>query len=116
MYPIVCEYAKTRSIEKNNKIANILDVNTMWSIVYQGQEVDLRVYYTVFRDALTMHMYDWIRKISNSTEVTYEARYVYDYMRNEHQIRSKSPEHTRSSHSSVKDYRRVVLKNEGFYK
>ncbi|AQS61701.1 hypothetical protein AGRHK599_LOCUS1302 [Rhizobium rhizogenes] len=116
MYPLVCEYAKTRSIEKNTRIKNILDVNSHWSIVYEGQDVDLRQYADIFSDSMTMHMYDWLRKISNSTELTYEVNYVYQYMRSEHQIRSKSPEHTRSSHSSVKDYRRVVLKNEGFYR
>ena len=116
MYPFVCEYAKTRSIEENKKIANILDANKTWSIVYQGQEVDLRVYYTVFRESMTMHMYDWIRKVSNSTELTYEVSYVYEYMKNEHRIRSDNREHTRSSYSSVKDYRRVILRNEGFYR
>lgn len=116
MYPLVCEYAKTRSIEKNTRVKNILDANSHWSIVYEGQDIDLRKYANIFNDSMTMHTFDWIRKVSNSTELTYEVSYVYEYMRKEHQIRSQNPEHTRSSHSSVKDYRRVILKNEGFYR
>ncbi|OCJ61186.1 hypothetical protein A6U96_13930 [Agrobacterium tumefaciens] len=116
MYPLVCEYGKTRTIDKNKRVKNILDVNSHWSIIYEGQDIDLRQYADIFSDSMTMHMYDWLRKVSNSTEMTYEVNYVYQYMRNEHQVRSKSPEHTRSSHSSVKDYKRVILKNEGFYR
>lgn len=116
MYPIVCEYAKTRSLDTTTDSLSVDLLSSNWSFFYEGQDIDLKKYYSIFRDSMMMHMYDWIRQVSNSSELTYEVSYVYEYMGKEHKSRLQNKEHTNSRYSSVSEYKRVVLKNEGFYK